>query len=259
MEQTPFLKEGESKTQKLSTRDSVLEKDYADLIDMAVHDLDAPLRKLSLLVEMLVGKLSPDKDIQSYIGRIENCVGDMRSLIDELSVLAGINTGKKVITACNMDTIARRALQELPVRVNEKEAIVANFSLPEIEGDAGYYTLLFKNLLGNSIKFSAPDKIPEIHIQSSVLSAEEKERFNLPGEQVYHKIVITDNGIGFKKENAEKIFHPFVRLHGKSKFPGNGIGLAICKKIMDIHHGIIYAEGRENEGARFTLVLPEIH
>ena len=103
------------------------------------------------------------------------------------------------------------------------------------------------------------DAPAEINIQSSVLSSGEKDYFKLQQEKKYYKIEIADKGIGFKNEDAEKIFRPFVRLHGKSKFPGSGIGLAICKKIMENHGGIIYAEGNESEGSRFTLILPENH
>ena len=259
MEQTPFLKEGEIKVQHQSTPISALEKDYADFIDMAVHDLDAPLRKLGLLIGMLMEKLSPDKDTQVYIERIENCVGDMRSLIDDLSVLAKVTSGKREYTSFKLEKIIEQSLRELPLSAKEKGTVINMDSLPVIEGDAEQYCCLFKNLLENSIKFSKKDSVPNIQIRSSVVSPEEKDQFNLEGDRLYYKIEITDNGIGFKKDYTEKIFRPFVRLHGKSQFPGNGMGLAICKKIMNIHHGIIYAESLENEGARFTLVLPETH
>lgn len=245
--------------QKQPAPTSSLEKEYSDLIDIAVHDLDAPLRKLLLLIEMMMGKLSPDKDIQSYIERIENCVGDMRSLIDDLSILSRISADNMLIISCNIDSVIHRALQEIPESLKLRKTVITTFSLPVIEGDAGQLTRLFKSIFENAIKFSKKDTQPEIHISSSVLSPEEKKQLELTGDRLYHKIVIADNGMGFKNEHAEKIFRPFIRLHGKSQFPGNGIGLAICKKIMDIHHGSIYAEGGENEGARFTLVLPEIH
>jgi light-regulated signal transduction histidine kinase (bacteriophytochrome) len=259
MEQTPFLKEGEIKMPHQDAAGSVLEKDYADFIDMAVHDLDAPLRKLSLLIGMLMDKLSPDKDTQVYIERIESCVGDMRSLIDDLSVLAKVNSGKREYTSFKLESIIEQSLRELPLSAKEKQAVINMHSLPVMEGDAEQYCCLFKHLLENAIKFSKKDTVPEIQIRSCILNPEEKDHFDLPGGRLYHKIEITDNGIGFKKDYSEKIFRPFVRLHGKSQFPGNGMGLAICKKIINIHHGLIYAESLENEGARFTLVLPETH
>jgi hypothetical protein len=257
MEKMPYAKDSESSLQHQSGPPGYFEKEYSDLIDLAVHDLDAPLRKLTLLVGMLTNKLAADKDTQSYIERIENCVGDMRSLVDDLSILGKISSHEMEPTLCNMDTIIQQALQDLPATIKEKKAVITALSLPEIEGDQRQFRSLFKNLLENAIKFNKKDTSPEIHIQSSVLTSKEKNDLSLGSERLYYKIEINDNGIGFKSEHAEKIFQPFVRLHGKSQFSGNGIGLAICKKIMDIHHGIIYAEGRENLGSRFVLILPE--
>lgn len=255
MDKTLDLKE--NKMPQQSTTISSFEKEYAEFIDLAAHDLDAPLRKLTFLVGMLIDKSSQDENIRSYTDRIENCVVDMRSLIDDLSVFARIASDKREITSCNMDAIIQQAQEGLPAPVKEKKAVITTFSLPFIEGDARQFSRLFSHLLENAVKFGKKDNLPEIHIRSSVLTSKEKEHLDLPDHRLYYKIEITDNGIGFKEEYADKIFRPFVRLHGKSQFPGNGIGLAICKRIMDVHHGIIYAEGRENEGARFILVLPE--
>lgn len=259
MEKTPLLKEEEIVMQQKSVTVNPFERDYADLVDLAVHDLDAPLRKLSVLVGMLTGKLSGDIELQSYIERIGGCVNDMRTLIDSLSLLAKMNSTDAHMLSCNIDTIVKESLQELPAEIKAKGAVITSDSLPVIEGDAALYTILFKHLLENAVKFNKKATAPQIHIQSSALAAKEKNEWNIRDERLYYKIEISDNGIGFKNEHAEKIFQPFVRLHGKSQYAGNGIGLAICKKITDIHQGIIYAEGRENEGARFVLILPESH
>ena len=96
-------------------------------------------------------------------------------------------------------------------------------------------------------------------VDTEVLGEDEKIFFNLPTNNKYYKIEVSDNGIGFNQVNAEKIFEPFVRLHSKSEYDGSGLGLSICKKIAANHHGIIYAEGDEKEGSRFTLILPETH
>jgi len=259
MEKTPYPRDRETALQHQSGMMSRFERDYSDLVDLAVHDLDAPLRKLTVMVGMLTSKLQADKDVQSYIERIGNCIGDMRSLIDDLSILGKINFNETELTSFNIEDIVQQALQDLPSVIKEKKAVTTTHSLPAIEGDPRLCRLLFKNLLENAIKFNKTNTPPQIHIQSCVLTPKEKNDLNLTGDRLYHRIDITDNGIGFKDEHAEKIFQPFVRLHGKSQFAGNGIGLAMCKKITDIHHGIIYAEGRENEGARFILILPESH
>ena len=259
MEATTHLKkEGDATEQSPDS----FEKDYIEFIDLAAHELDAPLRKLTAFVERLTDKFETavqDKDLQLYIQRIDNCVNNMQSLIDELSLLAKVRTDKINYTSCDIKNIIKQVLEELQVPLNAKKTTVTVSPLPALDGDAGQFTQLFKNLLENAIRFSKEDVRPEINIRSSVLSSQETNKLKLQEGKKYYRIEVTDNGIGFKNEYAEKIFRPFIRLHGKSKFPGGGIGLAICKKIAENHHGIIYAEGREGEGARFILILPETH
>jgi light-regulated signal transduction histidine kinase (bacteriophytochrome) len=259
MEKTPYLKEVGDKRQMQSGNKNALDKDFTEFMDLAVHDLDAPLRKLTVLIGMLTTKVTADQDIPSYIERIENCVGDMRSLIDDLSAFGKLNSDELKFVPCAIDEVIQLALQEIPAAIKEKKAVITTVSLPTLEADLRQLIRLFEKLIENAIKFSGTGTGPEIQIQSSVLTAGEKDRWNLDGGRLYYKIEINDNGIGFNNEYADKIFKPFIRLHGKSQFPGNGIGLAICKKIVDNHDGIIYAEGRENEGAKFILILPESH
>jgi signal transduction histidine kinase len=116
---------------------------------------------------------------------------------------------------------------------------------------------LFRNLLENAIRFSKKDNPPDIQVSAQAVTGKEKNSYGLQKDTNYFKITCSDNGIGFRQEYAEKIFRPFVRLHGKSEFPGNGIGLALVRSIVDNHRGIIYAESAENEGARFILLLPQ--
>ena len=235
------------------------ESEYMDFVDLAAHELDAPLRKLTILTERLTSKfdaVTQDKEIQPYLERMQHCISDMRCLIDELSVLGQVVSNSRQHASCNIETIIQQSLQSL-IPLHLKKSGVTISSLPTIEGNGEQLTRLFRNLFENAIKFSKTDAAAEIIIQSSVLSDSEKDYFKLQQEKKYHKIEIADKGIGFKNEDAEKIFRPFVRLHGKSKFPGSGIGLAICKKIMENHGGIIYAEGSEHEGSRFILILPE--
>jgi len=258
MEAVSQFKTDETPAQRLR---EAYENEYMDFVDLAAHELDAPLRKLTILTERLTTKFetaTQDMDIQPYFERMQHCISDMRCLIDELSILGRVVSNSRQHTSCNMETIVQQALQSL-ISSPLKKPNVTILSLPVIEGNAEQLSRLFRNLLENAIKFSKTDTTAEIYIQSSVLSADEKKYFRLQQEKKYYKIEIADKGIGFKKEDAEKIFRPFVRLHGKSKFPGSGIGLAICKKIMENHSGIIYAEGSESEGSRFILILPETH
>jgi signal transduction histidine kinase len=117
---------------------------------------------------------------------------------------------------------------------------------------------LFSNIVSNAIKFHKPGTPPVIHIASSELTEAEKRTFKLPLAADYYRIAISDNGIGFEDEYRERIFQVFQRLHGKSEYPGSGIGLAICKRIADYHHGIIFADNIPGTGARFTFILPRL-
>ena len=116
---------------------------------------------------------------------------------------------------------------------------------------------LFTNILSNAIKFRKPGQAPSIRITSNLLSDREKHERGLHNNKQYFKIQVTDSGIGFEQEYSVKIFQIFQRLHGKSEYPGTGIGLAIVKKIVDSHNGIIYAESAPGQGASFTIILPE--
>jgi signal transduction histidine kinase len=128
-----------------------------------------------------------------------------------------------------------------------------------VKGNPVQYHQLFKNLIENALKFTRKGVVPELCISSESVGEDEKIFFNLPLRKNYYKIEVSDKGIGFNQVNAERIFEPFVRLHSKSEYEGSGLGLSICKKIAGNHDGIIYAEGSENEGSRFTLILPETH
>ena len=116
---------------------------------------------------------------------------------------------------------------------------------------------LFTNLLSNAIKFRKTGKPPVIDISTEIVSDEEISNHRLTHEVKHYKIVVRDAGIGFEQEYALKIFQIFQRLHGKAEYPGSGIGLAICKKIVENHNGVIYAESSPNAGAIFTIILPE--
>jgi light-regulated signal transduction histidine kinase (bacteriophytochrome) len=251
----------ENQNETLHKAMNTYKKEYSEFIETASHDLDTPLRKLSYLVEKVTSKYKkdPEEDVQSYVKRIETCLADMRSLVDSLARLSSIISDPREYVSCNLETIVREVTQESEYLIKEKNADITFSSLPVIEADRLQCKQLFKNLFENAIRFSKKEVPPTIRVSSEPLPDEERRFLGLQEDKKYFKINITDNGIGFKQENAEKIFRAFVRLNGKYEFPGNGLGLAICKKIIENHQGVIYAEGRENEGARFILILPESH
>lgn len=237
-----------------------LKKEFNELVDLAAHDLDAPLRKLSLLIENLEGKYEKGgtEEVKPYVKRINKCLADMRSLVDSMATLSRVGNGAKEVSSFGLEEVINEAVWELGSKIREKRAVVnIATGLPVISGKRDELRLLFRQLLDNAILFSRQDESPIVDINSEILREEEKEVLNLDAGINYIKIRITDNGIGILPPDAEKIFLPFVRLHGKSEFAGNGIGLAICKKIVDNHGGILFAEKREEQGAGFILIIPQ--
>ena len=127
----------------------------------------------------------------------------------------------------------------------------------KLEGSAILIYQLFYNLVNNSLKFSKKDELPVIRISSSVVNGKDlKKQHKALGDQPYICILVEDNGIGFDQEHAEKIFKTFTRLNAKDKFEGTGLGLSLCKKIVQRHNGIIEAKGILHKGAAFTVVIP---
>lgn len=233
----------------------------SDFVESAAHDLHAPLRKLSILIDRVFTKHTEQfsADAKEYITRINTCIEEMRSLIDGLAELASTDAHTFAFVDCDLNIIVNQTLDMMNEEIKEKHAKIEVNPLPVMKGNYVQYQQLFKNLLENAIKFSKKDVSPEVCVSSERVEEDEKIFFNLPLNKKYYKIEISDNGIGFNQVNAERIFEPFVRLHSKSEYEGSGLGLSICKKIADNHDGIIYAEGHENRGSRFTLILPETH
>ena len=233
---------------------------YIEFVDIASHDLDAPFRKLNVLIETLREKLEKgDVDaFRTYGPRIQRTIGAMRSLIDSLTILsrAAKNTGEQV--DFDVKTLIDEVITELKSLVDEKKATIECVSLPTLHAARSQFYLLFRNILENALVFSTPDQPVHITIDYHKLDNEEKKSEGLDESVNYIMIRIADNGIGINKSDMKKIFQPFVRLHGKSEFPGNGIGLAICKKIIENHQGMLYAEENNGKGARIQFIIPQI-
>jgi signal transduction histidine kinase len=240
---------------------SKLEKDQNEFVDIAAHDLDAPLRKLSLLVDTLLEKHKQGNgaDISPYVPRIQKCVGDMRSLIESLAVLsrAGISSPSSKQVTFNLGEVAREVIADMDVVIREKNATIELEPLPDITGNRSQFKTLLANIIENALRFVRPGEEPHVAITSALLDEEEKKLHALVKDLNYIKIKITDNGIGIIPEDREKIFRPFVRLNGKSEFAGNGIGLAIGKKIIENHGGILYADQHAGTGSSFILIIPQ--
>lgn len=232
-------------------------KEKEEFIYIASHDLKAPLRKLSTFTERLIRLAGEDlnPDTLSCIARIQKNVFSMQSLIDDLSTLSEIEA--KDFEKCHLNDILKAVLEESSTQWKINSAAIHISDLPVIYGNTSQLKLVFKNIIDNAVKFQPPGQSPEITISADLLKEEEKAMYRLPSEKAYYKIKFADNGIGFNEKEAVDILKPFVRLNGKSSYAGNGIGLAICDKIIKRHNGIFYAKAIENKGSVFILILPE--
>ncbi|HEY1870187.1 MAG TPA: ATP-binding protein, partial [Chitinophagaceae bacterium] len=219
------------------------EEQFSNFVESAAHDLHAPLRKLSVLVERVFEKNSAllEGDTKEYVNRIENCIQEMQSLINGLTELARADVNKVFNELCDLNIIVKQTIDALRKDNDDKRIDVELETLPAVKGNKIQFQQLFKNLLENAVKFRRENAPIKIQIKVNSVIDEEKEPVHFAKRKKFYKIEICDNGIGFNQDYAEKIFEPFVRLHPRSKYEGNGLGLSICKKIAENHHGFVYA------------------
>lgn len=243
-----------------SLQDGDYNQHYNAFIHLAAHDLQSPLRKLSVLTEKLTSKFQyvQDKEVEQYKNRINACIAEMKSLVEGFTELAVAIPGNMQPGSCDLDEIIKKLVQENASPVDRIEVEFTG-DLPVIEGDKTQLRMAFKKILENAWKFQHAEQENKITIKCGALGEKEKKQFELNEEDVYYKIIVADNGVGFDNAEAERIFHPMVRLHGKSEFPGNGLGLALVKKIIENHKGVVSAEASPGKGTRIMLILPKNH
>lgn len=245
----------EAKIQELNRSNKELE----EFAYIASHDLQEPLRKFNTFGERLQMKYSEvlDKDGNFYLARMMAAAQVMRELIDNLLEYSRISGNNHEFVKVSLQQQVDKVIGNLELQIEEGGAMLKVGELPVIEGIPSQIEQLFNNLISNAIKFSNNQEHPVIEITAEKPSAEELLQWPLLSNVPVHKIVVKDNGIGFEQEDAIRIFQIFQRLHGKAEYKGSGIGLSICKRIIEVHNGVIYAEGRPGKGASFIMLIPE--
>ncbi len=226
---------------------------------VASHDLQEPLRKITIFSERLSLKLSQviDGEVVNYLRRMMNAAENMRVLIDNLLEFSRVNRKEGQFERTDINGILKESETELEFEIAESETGIVSGPLPWLEVIPLQIRQLFNNLLSNAMKFRKPGSKNTIRIESREVPESEWRGLGLNESVRYYEITVSDNGIGFEQQYAEKIFQIFTRLNGKSEYPGTGIGLAICKKIVDNHGGHISATGEMGQGAKFSIILPE--
>lgn len=237
-----------------------LKSGYDDFISLASHDLLSPVRKITTLLERFEQKCkgSIPEDANIYLERINKSLGLMTSLVNNITSLSLIKAEPENVVEVDVNEVLDKIFSGFKSETDEGMLTVCKEQIPKMCGNPKDLELLFKELVVNALKFKNAGSPTEIRISYKRLNEEEKLINNLDSDKIYGQISFQDNGIGFKQEMAERILKPFQRLHGNSAYPGNGIGLALCKKIAEVNGGLFSACGKENEGATFSVILPEI-
>ncbi|WP_266367381.1 PAS domain-containing protein [Tellurirhabdus rosea] len=228
---------------------------------VASHDLQEPLRKIQAFGEILVKEygMALDESGADLVRRMQSAADRMSVLIRDLLSYSRITTHREPFQEVDLNGLLTEVLNDLDLLIRDKSARIERGPLPVTHGDRSQLGQLFQNLISNALKFGKPGEISRISISSRRVLRRDLPPVLLATERThYHEISIEDNGVGFDEKYTERIFQVFQRLHGKSQFPGTGIGLAICRKVVENHHGTITAASKPGEGATFRVYLPEV-
>jgi PAS domain S-box-containing protein len=220
-------------------------RELEDFAYVASHDLQEPLRKIQAFGDLLKTKHGAQLDAQArdYIERMQSAAKRMQILINDLLAFSRVTTKGQPFVAVDLQQIAREVVHDLEVRTHEAGAEMIIGELPVIDADPLQMRQLLQNLTSNALKFHRPGVPPRVEIRGATNDG-------------HAEITVADNGIGFEEKYADRIFTMFERLHGRGKYEGTGIGLAICRKIAHRHDGEIIARSVPGEGSTFVVRLP---
>ena len=252
----------ESLEQKVKERTASLEQTNLQLEEFAhtaSHELQEPLRKIITFSKILKKGYDDGKPllVREYLDKMDESSGRLKQLVQHLLNFATVTQHEQLFEKTNLNTVFNDILFDFELVIAEKKATLTSDKLPVLEVIPFQMNQLFYDLVSNALKFSRPGIPPVIHISCKQLNKEEVMEYPGLNEKIrYYEIIFKDNGIGFEQRYAKQIFQMFQKLSSGSAYAGTGIGLALCKKIVQGYHGQIFAEGKENEGASFHVILP---
>jgi light-regulated signal transduction histidine kinase (bacteriophytochrome) len=251
----------QERTAELEQKNNDLEKMNAELQSFAFvssHDLQEPLRKIqtfaSRILEKEYGNLSEHG--KDYFMRMQDAAKRMQTLIEDLLSYSRTNNTERVFKTVKLRALVEEVTQELKELISDNKVIIEMGAMTEVSVIAFQFRQLLHNLIGNSIKFARPGIPSHIKIESKLVKGKNLRVPTLSESITYCQLSVTDNGIGFDPQYKDRIFEVFQRLHAKTAYKGTGIGLAIVKKIVENHNGVITATGEPNEGSRFDIYIP---
>ncbi|WP_207493745.1 PAS domain-containing sensor histidine kinase [Aridibaculum aurantiacum] len=240
-----------------------LKRSNANLQDFAYiasHDLQEPLRKITFFADKVKQRYRSEigPEGEAMVERIESASARMGTLINDLLEFSKVSSSLSALEQVSLQEIFDDVLSDFEATVQQKQATIHVDPLPETKADAVMMSQLFQNLLSNSLKYQRPGVAPVININyKKTIAAETRLKVRSDDMQrIFHVISISDNGVGFDQQHAERIFQIFQRLHGRAEYPGTGVGLAIVQKVVAHHRGYIEAFGEPGKGATFVILLP---
>jgi PAS domain S-box-containing protein len=240
------LKQAEEQLQQYADQLERSNRELEQFAFMASHDLQEPLRKIEMFGDLLLERAESLNDRErTYVGRIRNAAGRMRDMVEGLLQLARVTMQGQPFVPVDLAATASEVLHDLEAQIRRVNGKVELDSLPTVEGDPLQLRQLMQNLIGNALKYHPPETPPEVKVYSTTSM-----------EKIH--IHVEDKGIGFDQGDAERVFQPFLRLVGRSQYEGSGIGLAICRRIVERHGGQITARSKPGSGTTFTFSLPTV-
>jgi PAS domain S-box-containing protein len=248
-QRTGQLAEANSALQQINKELQRSNANLEEFAHAASHDLKEPIRKIHFFTTQAKEQLSNylDDNTAKAFGRIEKATLRMGHLIDDLLLYSHVSQRPHETEAIDLNQKLQRVLEDLELDIEEKKAIIRLGPLPVVPGYRRQLQQLFQNLISNALKYSKASVPPQIDITA--------EPFEKNGKS-YHLVRVTDNGIGFPQQYADKIFQMFTRLHGKEEYSGTGVGLSIVKKVVENHEGMIEVETEPGRGSSFMVYLP---
>lgn len=240
----------ESTASAYSRRLETINRELEEFAHAAAHDLQEPLRKIRVFADRFVRSFSaesltaPQRD---YLERITSAAARMQRRIDDVLKLARISRKAPSVSLVDLNAVLSRVLDDLSELIERAGAQVDADILPPIQANAAQMELVLQNLLVNALKFRRPDVAPRIRIGCELPSSDPTPVLRL---------VVSDNGVGFPPDKADRLFRPFERLHARDQFDGTGIGLSIVRRIVELHGGQVRASSAPGEGASFEVTLP---
>jgi signal transduction histidine kinase len=251
--------------QEINRELSLVNENLENFAYVASHDLNEPLRKIRTFGELIADEFkneSPDDElIRAHINRMQVASERMQLLIEDLLSYSRVTRKYDENEVIDLNEVLEDTISDLQIAIKDNNAQIVLDNLPvQLRADRIQMRQLFQNLISNAIKFCHSERSPKVEVTANKISQQEAIEIGmeLPIFESYWKINVVDNGIGFDNQYAETIFAVFKRLHGRSDYEGTGIGLSICKKIVEQHKGYIKAHGIEGEGSSFIILLPAI-